>query len=201
MTRPTRPATTAAERARPARPLPRRLQGFTLIELLVVVLIIGIVLTFVSVSINTHNAAQRLDREADRLAALVRMAATDALLFGTEIGLDITPDGYRFVELTKSGWQVIGGDTPLHPRELGRGLKLVAVTSHNRERPQLIESGDDSEDDDAENVRRRPEALFLSSGMIVPFTLELHSEQTDEYYRLRGYPDGRIVLEQLGEGT
>lgn len=173
-------------------------QGFTLIELLVVVLIIGIVLSFVSLSINTNSASQRLDREARRLEAIAQTAATDALLYGIEIGLDITSKGYRFVQLTDSGWQVLTGDLPLESRNLGRGLELVAVTvNEDGKRPQLMKhKGGEDQDDDA--IRRRPEALFLSSGEIIPFTLELHAKGLDQRYRLIGHANGRIELKQIG---
>lgn len=179
------------------RAQPRGPRGFTLIELLVVVLIIGIVLTFVSLSISTNSAAERLERAAQRLEALAHTAATDALLYGMEIGLDITPDGYRFVKLTREGWQVLGGSQPLRPRELGPGLELVAVTVEGGESTALINRGGEQNDRDG-GIRRRPEALFLSSGALIPFTLELHARGVDRAYRLIGHPDGRIELETVG---
>lgn len=177
--------------------------GFTLIEVLVVVLIIGIVLSFVSLSINTNSAAQRLDREARRLAALAQTAATDAILYGAEIGIDITPKGYRFVHLTDDGWQVLGGpDQPLRPRELGPGLALVNVTVEDPNRPMLQPGGgDEGDSDEDDDIRRRPEALFLSSGEIIPFVLELHAEDAEQRYRLTGEADGSIELEQFDGQT
>lgn len=186
--------TPARRRAQPG--LPGR-QGFTLIELLVVVLIIGIVLTFVSLSINTNSAAERLERAAQRLEALAQAAATDAVLHGTEIGLDITPEGYRFVKLTPDGWQVLDGNQPLRPRKLGPGLELVAVTVEDEQYPGLVKRGGEKNHDDGD-VRRRPEALFLSSGALIPFALELHARDVDHAYRLIGHPDGRIELKKVG---
>ena len=57
----------------------RRVQtGFTLVEVLVVALIIGVVMAFVSLSINPTGPADRLDTEAKRLEALATTAADDA---------------------------------------------------------------------------------------------------------------------------
>lgn len=184
--------------ARRTLPGSSRLQGFTLIELLVVVLIIGISLSFVTLAINTNSAAERLDREAQRLAALAKTAATDAILYGIEIGLDITPKGYRFVRLTPEGWQLLTGDNPLRPRELGSDLALVRLTVEDGERPKLFGRKDDGQSKN-KDVRRQPEALFLSSGEILPFVLELHARDVSQHYRLIGHTDGSIELKQVNE--
>lgn len=180
----------------------RRSRGFTLIELLVVVLIIGIVLSFVSLSINSNSTAERLDREAQRLEALAQAAADDAILYGVEIGLDITREGYRFVRLGQDGWQVIATqEQPLRPRALGPGLHLVLISDDDEEnRPSLAPQGDtdeDGESDEDGDARRRPEALFLSSGEVLPFTLELYANGVGHRYRLTGRRDGTIELTRL----
>lgn len=184
----------------------RRNRGFTLIELLVVVLIIGIVLTFVSLSIDVHGKTQRLNREAHRLLALTRTAATDAVLYGVEIGLDITPKGYRFVRLTDEGWKAIADEQTLRPRELGPDLHLVRIKLDNGKRPQLVQpAADDDTNSDTKNdnkdaaIRRRPEALLLSSGELLPFVLELGATGLDQRYQLLGHADGTIELKTIGD--
>lgn len=177
---------------------PAAARGFTLIELLVVVLIVGIVLTFLSLSINTNSAAERLDREAQRLEALAQAAADAAILYGAEIGLDITPDGYRFVSLGQDGWQVIAAtDQPLRPRTLGAGMRIVRISEEDEGRPSLLPGGDDEGDEEDEDVRRRPEALFLSSGETLPFVLELYAADVAHRYRLVGQANGTLKLTRL----
>lgn len=171
--------------------------GFTLIELLVVVLIMGIVLTFLSLSINTNSAAERLDREAQRLEALARAATDEAILYGVEIGLDITPDGYRFVRLGQDGWQVIAApDQPLRARTLDPGMRIVRISEEDEERATLPGGRDDSDDED-EDVRLQPEALFLSSGETLPFVLELYAADVAHRYRLVGQANGTLELNRL----
>lgn len=170
--------------------------GFTLIEMLVVVLIIGIVLAFVSLSINPNGPADRLNTEAKRLQALTRAAADDALLYGREIGLDITRGGYRFLRLGDDGWQPIGGtDNPLRARKLGPDIVLVLI-KQDEEQPRLAGAGKEDDEDDEQALR--PEALFLSSGEIVPFELEIHAKGVDQRFHLIGQANGDLTLERVG---
>ena len=172
----------------------RRAQtGFTLVEVLVVALIIGVVMAFVSLSINPTGPADRLDTEAKRLEALATTAADDAILYGREIGLDITRGGYRFLRLGDDGWQPLAGaDTPLRPRELGEGL-VIALIARDDDTPQLVQP---DEDEDEEDVVR-PEAVFLSSGEMIPFELELFSPDVEHRYRLVGEATGTLELTRI----
>lgn len=170
-----------------------RERGFTLIEVLVVALIIGVVMAFVSLSINPTGPADRLDTEAQRLEALTRTAADDALLYGREIGLDITRGGYRFLRLGDDGWQPLAGtDTPLRPRELGEGL-VIALIARDDDTPQLVQAGEDEDEEDVV----RPEAVFLSSGEFVPFELELYSPDVEHRYRLVGEAGGDLEMTRI----
>lgn len=170
--------------------------GFTLIELLVVVLIIGVVLSFLSLSINPNSTADQLDTESKRLSALLQAAADDAVLYGREIGLDIVRGGYRFIRLGDDGWQVINvADSPLRPRKLPEGV-VIALIERDEEQPRLVQGGDD-EDDEEEDNALRPEAVLLSSGEFVPFELELYANDVDYRYRLTGEANGELSSQRV----
>lgn len=176
------------------RPTTARQTGFTLIELLVVVLIIGVVMSFVALSINPTGPGDRLDTQARRLDALATAAADDAILYGREIGLDVVRGGYRFLRLGDDGWQPINvPDSPLRPRELGEGLVLMLV-ARDDDTPQLVQAG---EDDEEEEDVVRPEAVFLSSGEVIPFELQIYSPDVDHRYRLVGEAGGSLELTRM----
>ena len=168
-------------------------RGFTLIEVLVVALIIGVVLAFVSFSINPTGPADRLDTEAERLNALLQTAADDAILYGREIGLDITQGGYRFLRLGDDGWQPLNvPDTPLRARELGDGLVIVLI-DRGDDTPRLVQADEDADEEDVV----RPEAVLLSSGEFVPFELELYANDVDYRYRLTGEAGGTLDMTRI----
>lgn len=168
-------------------------RGFTLIELLVVVLIMGVVLSFLSLSINPTSKADRLDTESRRLDALLQTAADDAVLYGRELGLDIVRGGYRFIRLGDDGWQVINrAESPLRPRELPEGV-VIALIERDEAQPRLAGGDEDEDEDDA----LRPEAVLLSSGELVPFELELYADDVDHRYRLTGEANGDLSLERV----
>jgi general secretion pathway protein H len=105
---------------------PHRGRGFTLLEVLVVVFIIGVVATLALLSVDNSAGDDRLQREARRLNALLGIAGEEAVLFGVELGFEVTRDGYRFMRLDDDGWTPItASDHPLRPRTLDETLTLV----------------------------------------------------------------------------
>src|SRR3954471_23319563 len=70
-------------------------RGFTLLELLVVVAIIAIATAGVSFALRDSQATQ-LEREAQRLAALLESARAQSRATGVPVRWRATPDGFRF---------------------------------------------------------------------------------------------------------
>ena len=77
-------------------------RGFTLIELLIAVAIIGITAGIVTLSVR-GTESRRLAEEGDRLAALFRMAASEARVGGRALVWEADLSGYRFRLLVADG--------------------------------------------------------------------------------------------------
>jgi general secretion pathway protein H len=73
----------------------RGLRGFTLLELLVVVAVIAFATAGVSLALR-DSAAQQLDREATRLAALLESARAQSRTSGSPVRWEPTSTGFRF---------------------------------------------------------------------------------------------------------
>src|SRR3954469_24993708 len=86
----------------PGSSRPMRERGFTLIELLLAVAIIGIAAGIVSVSVR-GNETRKLSEEGDRLAALFRMASSEARVGGRSLVWEADLSGYRFRALLADG--------------------------------------------------------------------------------------------------
>ena len=70
-------------------------RGFTLLELLVVLVIVALV--SVGVGFSMRDASQvQLDREAERLAALLESARARSQVSGVPVRWQAQPDGFRF---------------------------------------------------------------------------------------------------------
>jgi general secretion pathway protein H len=159
-----------------------RQTGFTLLELLVVLLIIGIIISFATLSIG-QNTSRVVQDEAERLQALLTMAGEEAVLQGRELALEFSRDGYRFLQLNDNNeWQTIEQDKLFRERELPPVVNL-----------HLLVEGVVANFDDKDHL---PRIFILSSGELTPFELEL-SIDDGESYHLQGQVDGKL---QFGRG-
>jgi general secretion pathway protein H len=87
-------------------------RGFTLLELLVVVVILGIAAGVVSLSVAPRED-RLVEREAQRLGALFRLAQDEARVRGRPVAWEATTQGYRFLI---GGKEPQDADDPLRPR-------------------------------------------------------------------------------------
>lgn len=160
------------------------------------VVIIAITVSFASLSLSSRAIEERLATEAERLDALLRLAADEAVVQGQEIGLLVANDGYAFYRLEQNRWQPYE-EGPLRERVLPEGLNLRLVNAGGEE-AQLPLPADAEEDGDKQHKRVQPQILLLSSGELTPFVLELSVARLPVRYRAEGRITGQIELERIG---
>lgn len=133
-----------------------RVRGFTLLEVLVTLLLVGILTGLAVLAIGDGGAAARLQAEARRLAALIDLHRTEALLRGEQRGVAFAADAYRFLTLGTGGqWTV----------------PVTADAADYRELPADIEL----------RLRVEGQALSLDQAVTTPQVLLLSSGETTEF--------------------
>ncbi len=106
-------------------------RGFTLIELLVVLVIIGLFAGLVS-AITRPDDRALLRLEADRLAQLLDLAATESRFTGKSIAWTADDSGYRFWRFNQDAdWSEIRDDDSLRARILPHGVKITSLRIEN----------------------------------------------------------------------
>ena len=158
-------------------------KGFTLLEILAVMVIIGIMLTFVTLSTGSDQRAEQMEREAQRLAALLQLASEEAVMRSEQLALRVGETGYEFMIMENDQWTALADDRPLRPRELPAGIELRLELQENQP-PELI--AEDSE---------QPQVFILSSGEMTPFLLIMSAPETEQRYIIKGSLLGRLELE------
>ncbi len=154
--------------------------GFTLIEILVVIVILAVVAGAVTFAIGGVGGERQLAHQAEQTQALIGYACEQAELTGHSIGIGVSTQGYRFLQLEREDWlPFVGGD--LRTRKwlettraaLSRDGRPLDVNTEYPEKPQLV---------------------CFSSGEMTPFRLELGLSDLRVTYRLDGQPDGDIKI-------
>lgn len=103
-----------------------RFSGFTLIEVLIVMLIMGLLVGLVSTILRPDDRAL-LRIEAERLAQLLDLTATESRLSGQVMGWTADGPGYRFWRMTEAGWSEIRDNDLLRARTLPQNMMISRV--------------------------------------------------------------------------
>lgn len=159
----------------------RWVRGFTLIEMLVVLLIMGLCVGLVGAVAQPDNKAL-LQVEAERMAQLMELAATESRLTGKPIAWTADGPGYRFLRFSEdSGWSRID-DGLLRARVLPHGIRLSNMHVENLQSPE----------------RMRVE--FNSHGAVLSFSVEM--SLGDVHYTVTVSPIGQVrVLPERGKAN
>lgn len=150
--------------------------GFTLIEILVVLLIIGILVTGAALSLGVLGRDSALEKESDRLSALLDYLRDQAALQNREYGLRCFVGGYEFLayDARTGQWRRIVDDDSMRPRHLPTGISMqVSIEGRDIILPR-------------EQVREdelSPQVMLFSSGDLNLFELALSRAATGEAIR------------------
>jgi general secretion pathway protein H len=161
------------------QPVPARGAGFTLIEILVVVVIIGIVAAGMMLSVNLTGRDRDLQREGDRLLALINYAREQAELQTREYGLQFSDAGYQFLVYDQQHgvWRDVTEDDALDPRKLPDGLD---VKLRVEARDIVLTHPDTSQDkaslDDKTAQDKTPQIMIFSDGDLTSFAARLERD-------------------------
>lgn len=122
-----------------------RVRGFTLLELLVVMVLMGLLSAAAMTTVNYAFTDDTAEKHSERMAALVELAAEEALLTGRELGMRIDDDGYSFYrfEERQQAWRRIDEQKIFRSRTFPEHIE----TSLHLEGQQVVLEGNDDEQD------------------------------------------------------
>lgn len=141
-------------------------RGFTLIEVITVVFIIGVILTFASISVGQHSD-QTLEEEAKRLHYLIKLASEEAVLRSTSFAMEFSKEGYQFVTIAGDQFTPVEKDKLFRKREFPGGMEIQMEIN---DQPVSFE-----------DKERPPRIFILASGEMTIFKISLNMEDSQPY--------------------
>ena len=167
-------------------------QGFTLVEILVVIVIIGVMLGTMLLSLGDRGNDSQLEKERDRLAALISYVQERAALQTIEYGLRCEQGGYRFVmyDSRKAQWLEDPLDELLRARPLPDGLELALSVE---DRAIVLPARTDPRKPVA-SLDLTPQVMIYSSGDLTRFRLTLMRAAAHRSVVLAGASAGKVEI-------
>jgi len=162
--------------------LDNKINGFTLIEIMVVMVIIGVILSFVTLSVGNDSLTRKMAQESQRLTYLLKLAHQEAVMKSQEMGLSFSKNGYEFYRFQNEKWQLIqNNDKIFQARKIPSIIQVNLLISG-----QAVDMGD---------AKDSPQLLILSSGELTPFEIRWTSElDSNLHYNIKGNLVGKITL-------
>jgi general secretion pathway protein H len=166
--------------------------GFTLIEIMIVVFIIGLVSAIAVVSFSGDNRDTELDKEAERLDALLDYAREQAELQTRDYGFRMNRKSYQFVvfDPLRDQWRLAAEDDALRERSLPEGLVPGLVVEG---RPVVLDTKWPKIDD------FKPQVMIFGNGDLSSFAMSLEREATNDKAEISSDEQSVIRMRLPGE--
>lgn len=175
-------------------------RGFTLIELLVVLVLLGLISSLALMTVGGGNQTREMVNEINRLHALLRLAADEAIYSNEEIGVLISDESYEFLVWNEeeSKWEN-SQKTVLRARALPEWITLdYQREGKDREILGTSVSGEyfaNTETLEIEESSRKPSFMLLSSGEIDQFIIGVQIlDDRDSRIEIKTNELGEIVV-------
>jgi type II secretion system protein H len=206
-----------ASRRPPGSSLPRQ-RGFTLIEILVVVAIIAVIIVGAILSLGVTGKDSQLERERDRLSALMAYVHERGGMLTLEYGIRCGQHGYRFVyfNTVANQWAPETVDDTLRPRRMPAGLALTLVIEG---RPIVLDDkaltiskrdttpaggtistlGDITSSFNSQLADNSPQIMLFSNGDMNSFALTIARDGVRRSATLQSNADGTVKVGDIVE--
>jgi len=171
-----------------------RRAGFTLIELMIVVFVIGLVTAAAIITFGGDRRDTELDKEAERINALLDYAREQAELQTRDYGIRINDLAYSFVvfDVLQNQWRVADEDDALREREFPEGLRPAVVLEG---RPIVLDAKKKAIQD------FKPQIMIFANGDLSSFEITLQREGGGgDRNRARIYTDEQTNIRLLLPG-
>ncbi len=186
-------------------------QGFTLMELMVVLVLMGIILSMMTLTVGDGGKYRQLEEESLRLKTLMNMAKEEVIIYSQEWFIVFKDDGYLFEQEkitlktdvddsdqdgdgkkpdtveTKKKKTIPIENKIFRSRQL-EGYHL-SVVIEGEEHSFSLDSDDDEEEEGT--IGRIP---IHSTGEMIEFELKIQQEDEDDYFVLKGTENGDLSL-------
>jgi general secretion pathway protein H len=169
--------------------------GFTLLEILVVIVIIGVMVSMVSLSVGVFGADREVEDETRRFWAVLRQAREEAELQALDAAIFVGTSEYEFLrwDTRRNEWLPIVDDQLYAQRSLPEGLRF-RLWLEGRE--IVLKPGLPDRSQKDEHQKFPPQLTVLSSGDVVPFELHIERDGAPALWRLTALADGDLRIEQ-----
>ena len=167
-------------------------------------MIIAIVATAMMLSVGITGRDGPLEKESERLTALVNYARDKAELQTHEFGLYLHDNDYEFLtyDARKSLWRGVEEDDALRLRELPGGLTLRLIVEGRPvvlKRAQQEKKATNKEEQERIDRERIPHIMIFSNGDVTPFKLSVEREELGRSVTLASNEQNVIEAQPIQE--
>ena len=173
-----------------------RQAGFTLLEILVVMSILLLMTSVIVLGFTGADRSTRIKTEAQRVALLIELARSEAILSNREWGLYIEKQAYSFAALNP----ITGVWDSLEQREFRKrelpneiNFRLLQLSEQNDSNAANLFGGGLSNRTESE----APDVVIFSDGELTPFKIDVRVDQQSAIWLVQSDGLSRVEAEQV----